>query len=301
MARNDDMSALEEDFARYLVDVRALRQQSLTKHVRTFRRFAVYLRSRRVRSVRRVSLDLAYAFLEQCARGGARSYAKALCDSMRSILRYLHFTGMLPEDLSLHMVAPCVWKHASVPEAFTEAESERMFASLRAETPYDYRERAVVLLLLCYGLRLGEVVRLGLDDIDGRRKTISIRERKNRVPLVLPLLPGVEEALRGYLAHFRPEGLKTRRFFVTIKRRSREPLKEQAVHQIVKKFLRRCALDGCATKFRHTLATRLINNGASLEAIRGVLGHRHSDSTRVYAKVHWEALREVAQNHALSL
>jgi len=292
---------LEDEFRRYLLEVRGNSPHSIRKHLLVFRQFGEFLKSRRVRAAQRVSLRLVYGFLEQRSRGRARRYVQTLQGSMRHILRFLSFARILPEDFSAQLIVPHVWKFTDVPKAFSSEELPRMLASLRAETPYDHRERLVMLLFICYGLRLGEVMRLNLDDIDSRKKTITVRERKNRIPLVLPLLPAVEEGLRDYLEHFRPKDLGTRRLFVTIKRRSRAPLKEQAVHAIIKKFLRRCGIKGCATDFRHTLATHLINKGASLAAIQALLGHQSSESTRVYAKLHWEALQDVAQNYSLLL
>ncbi len=296
------LSELEGEYRRYLVEVRALAEGSLPRRMKTFRRFARFLaEEKRVRSARRVSLNLVYQFLELCARGNGRCHAKAEREGIKSILQFLHFTGRFRKDLSEHLIAPRVWRFADVPKAFSEKELSRMLAGLKAETPYDHRERLVMLLFICYGLRLSEVARIGLDDIDLRRKTITIGKRKNAGPLVLPLLPAVEEALQGHLTRFRPRGLKTRRLFVTIKRRNHAPSSWRAIHEVIKKFLRRCGLEGSATKFRHTLATHLINSGARLEAIQAVLGHRRSDSTRIYAKVHWEALREVADNYSLLL
>ena len=295
------LSQLENDFRSYLVGVRALSERSLPRRIRTFRRLTRFLADRRVRSARRVSLELIYEFLAGCASGNSRRHAKTVHEDVRSILRFLHFAGRLRKDLAAHLIAPCVWRLADVPNAFSGRELTRMLSSLKAETPYDHRERLVMLLFICYGLRLGEVTRLELGDFDLCMKTLTVRERKNIDPLVLPLLPAVEDALGGYLEHFRPPGLKTRRLLVSIKRRSRAELMTTGIHEIVKKFLRRCGLQGSATKFRHTLATYLINSGARLEAIQAVLGHRRSDSTRIYAKVHWEALREVADNYSLGL
>jgi len=217
------------------------------------------------------------------------------------VLRFLYFAGELRIDLSKQLITPLVWTLADIPESFTEPEIACMLENLRRETPYKYRERAIMLLLICYGLRLGELTHMKLDDIDWQDKTITIRERKNGVPLVLPILPSVEKALKDYLAYSRPKGLKTRRLWVTIHLRSKAPLNKRGIHRIVKKFLQRCGMDGSATKFRHTLATYLVNSGVSLNAIGKLLGHQKLDSSRIYAKVHWEALREVAQNYSLDM
>lgn len=301
MSRSDVLADLEGEYRKYLLEVRALRMGSLPRRLKSFRLFAAYLAERRIQSPRRVSLNLMYKFLECRARNRSRRTAKSLHEDVVSVVKFLHFSGRLPEDLSKHMRAPCTWNLADIPKAFSEEEASRMLSALKSETAYDYRERLVMLLFICYGLRLGEVTNLNLNDIDLREKAITIRERKNGQPLVLPLLPALEEAYKGYLEHFRPPDVKTKRLFVTIKRRSRAPLKFQATHQIIKKFLKGVGLKGCATMFRHTLATHLINSGVRLESIQAVLGHRQSDSTRVYAKVHWEALREIAENDSLML
>jgi site-specific recombinase XerD len=301
MAKRKSFLELEDDFRSYLLDVRGLSEHTIGKHIRIFRKFGNFLKIRRVCDSRRVTLDLAYPFLEEHASGNSREYVRVLSGSVRYILRFFHFTGELTQDLSKQMITPWVWKLADIPKSFTKSEVACMIENLRYETPYDHRERVIILLLICYGLRRRELLYITLDDINWQSKTITIRERKNRVPLVLPILPPVEKALKDYLVYFRPEGLKTKRLWVTIKRRSKAPLQQDGVKHIVKKFLRRCGLKGCVTKFRHTLATYLINHGVSLETIQNILGHQYLDSTRIYAKVHWEALREVAQNYSLNL
>jgi site-specific recombinase XerD len=299
--KREPLSDLEDEYRTYLLEVRSMSEGSLPKRLGTFRRLVRFLAEKRVRSARRVSLALAYEFLERCARGNSRRHAKSCHDAVRLILRFLHFTGRLREDLAGHMIAPCVWKLADVPMGFSDKEIALMLSSLRSETPYDHRERLVMQLFISYGLRSSEVPRLNVDDFDLRRKTLTVRQRKNVDPLVLPLLPAVEEALVGYLEHFRPQGLRTKRLFVTIHFRSRAPLRWQGVYHIVKNFLRRCGLEGSATKFRHTLATHLLNSGVSLDAIRALLGQRRSDSALVYTKVYLEALREAAGNYSLLL
>jgi len=301
MTKGLRFSGLREEFQRYLLEVRGMSERSIKKHLQAFGWFGRFLAEKRVRLARNVSLDFAYEFLEQKSQGCSQRHVKALHGGVRHVLRFLYYIGELRRNIAESMMVPGTWRLAHIPRSFSNDEVNIMIAGLRPETSYDHRECLVILLFICYGLRLKEVADLCLDDIDWGKKTVTVRERKNDMPLVLPLLPQVETALRGYLAHFRPSGLKTRRLFVTIKRRSRAPLGEQAIHEIVKKFLKRCGLEGCATKFRHTLATHLINKGVGLESIGAVLGHRCSDSTRIYAKVHWEALREVAQNYSLNV
>lgn len=224
--KGPSFSELEGRYRRYLASARGLSPASIANHIWVFRKFRDFLKARRVRAARRVTLDLAYAFLEQLAHGYARRSMATMHGSVTRILRFLRFSRIAPRDLSEDMIAPRTWSLSGIPKGFTDDDIAHMLTAFRTETPYDYRERAVMVLFIYYGLRPGEVRQMTLDDIDWRNKTITIRERKNRMPLVLPLLPPVEEALRGYLEHFRPHGLRTRSLFVTIARRSRAPFKE---------------------------------------------------------------------------
>lgn len=299
-------SSLEDQYRRYLADVRALRPASIKNHIGTFRWFDRFLKTRRIRAARRVSVDLAYAFLEERGRSCTRGSMSAIHGWIRSILQFLYFAKILPVDLAAKLIPVRTWKLAHLPQAFSTGELARILSELRDETPRGHRERAVMTLFIFYGLRLGEVAGMCLDDIDWRRKTIRIRERKNNVPLVLPLLPPVEEALRGYLTRFRPPDTRTERLFVSVDRRSadrksRAPLRGPGIYEIIRKFLRRCGLKGSANRFRHTLATRLVNEGLDFHTLAAILGHRSSDSTLIYAKVQWEKLREVAENYSLRL
>lgn len=299
--KSPSLSDLEDQYQRYLSDVRSLSQRSIASNMWTFGRVRDFMKSRRVRSARRVSLDLVYAFLEDYARGHSRSSVVQIRWHVSNMLRFLHFARILPRDIAKEMIAPCSWSLAEVPEAFSEDDVARMLANLRLETPYDLRERAIVLLLLYCGLRTGELTTLGLDDINWRKKTLTVRERKNRVSLVLPLLGPVEEALRDYVTRSRRPDAESEWLFVPVRVRQRAPLTCSLMNMIVKQFLRRCGLEGSARNFRHTLATRLINDGVSLETIAAVLGHSSTKSTLTYTKVHVKALREVAENYSLLL
>ena len=74
-------------------------------------------------------------------------------------------------------------------------------------------------------------------------------------------------------------------------------MSSNAVTHIVARALRRAELEtpiGGAGVFRHTVASRLVQRGASLKEVADFLGHRHLDSAAIYAKLDLPALREVA-------
>ena len=117
------------------------------------------------------------------------------------------------------------------------------------------------------------------------------------IDLGLPLPHQVGAALAAYLRSGRPSCL-TRRVFV----RRYAPVdgfqSSAAIGHIVRRSLARAGVErsgrGAAHLLRHSLATRMLRNGASLEEIGQILRHRSPDSTRIYAKVDLNSLRPMA-------
>jgi site-specific recombinase XerD len=152
------------------------------------------------------------------------------------------------------------------------------------------------MLLARFGLRTSEIVRLDLEDVDWELGQITIRGKGGRWSK-LPLPPDVGQSLAAYLQHDRPR-CSTRRLFVT----QRAPITGLSTGcAIVKTVTRALSRAGIVSErkggylFRHTLATEMLGRGASLREIGEVLRHRKADTTRIYAKVDFRALRNLAQ------
>jgi integrase len=151
------------------------------------------------------------------------------------------------------------------------------------------------MLLARLGLRAGEVVALNLDDLDWEEGLLRIR-RKGARWTQLPLPVDVGEAITVYLRSDRPR-CSSRRVFL----RHRAPIRGFAhtitVSSIVRRTLIRAGVDSARTGahlLRHTLAVDLLRNGASLDEIGDVLGHRSPNTTALYAKVDLAALSTIA-------
>ena len=172
-----------------------------------------------------------------------------------------------------------------------------MLASFNVSTPCRQRDHAIVQCLSSLGLRPGEVTDLCLDDIDWRGGTIEVRIRKNRRGAVLPLPRVVGQALVDYLSGERPATDERRVFVQHVGVRRGKPMSRTAVSSVVVRALRRAAVDtplAGAYVFRHTVASRMVREGASLKEVADVLGHRSLNTTTIYAKLDLPRLREVA-------
>ena len=101
---------------------------------------------------------------------------------------------------------PRVYQHEQLPLGPSWADVLRLLASTETNRKADIRDRPILLLLAVYGLRVGEVQRLRLDDINWEQKTISITATKqHRTARVSPLIPSLADAIARYIREVRPQ------------------------------------------------------------------------------------------------
>lgn len=235
-------------------------------------------------------------YLLDHSRGRSVSFVKLLAAALRSFLRFLFLGGATAIDLSTAVPPVRRWRLAAVPPFLTAEQVEQVIAAVDRSTARGRRALAILLLLARLGLRASEVVALELDDIHWGVGEIVVRG-KGRLYDRLPLLDDVGEALAIYLRDAR--GSSTSRPVFLRRCAPHVGLSgPTAVCLVAREALRRAGLRPTgrvgAHIFRHSLATRMIRRGASLGEIAQVLRHRSIESTQLYAKVEFEALRGVA-------
>ena len=172
----------------------------------------------------------------------------------------------------------------------------RLLAATEGDRPCDLRARAVLMLLITYGLRAGEVSGLQLDDLDWEREKLQVRCPKPGRTHVYPLSRGVGQTILRYLREARP-ACRVRRLFVTLNAPTR-PLSRGVIKSIVSVRLQRLGITDKRRgphALRHAAAQHLLDQGLSMKAVGDYLGHRSVAATSVYAKVNLEVLREVAE------
>ena len=216
--------------------------------------------------------------------------------ALRSFTGYLYQSGLMATDIADGIAGVRTWRLSSLPKGLEPDQVEAVLASCDRGTVTGRRDYSVLLLLAHLGLRACEVVHLTLDDIDWGNAEMTVTGKGGRHD-VLPLPHEVGEALAAYLRGGRPT-CATRRLFVGRYAPVRGFQSSAAVGHIVRRALARAGIErpgrGAAHLLRHSLATRMLRNGASLEEIGQILRHQSPDSTRIYAKVDLDALRPLA-------
>jgi site-specific recombinase XerD len=221
--------------------------------------------------------------------------AQFMGTALRSFLRFLFLRGETETDLSLAVPTVRQWRLSSVPRHLPVRDVERLLCACDRASATGRRDHAVLLLLARLGLRASEIIALELDDLRWRDAEIVVRG-KGLVRDRLPLVRDVGKALALYLSKDRTPG-SSRRVFLCSRAPHRGFMHPSTVSTIVARALVRAGLTPAthgAHLLRHSLATTMVRRGASLAEIGQVLRHRSSNTTEIYAKLDFGALRDVA-------
>lgn len=219
-----------------------------------------------------------------------------MVSALRSFFHYLRHRGDITTDLAACVPSIANWSFSSVPKFLQPHQVRRVLNQPDRRTAQGRRDYAILLLLARLGLRACEIVALTLDDIRWETGEIALRGKGGRLAQ-LPLPPDVGKALATYLQKDRPAS-RTRRLFIRLKAPRRGFANSIAVSSLVARALKTRGVESPhrgAHLFRHTLATEMLRQGASLADIAHLLRHQSFDTTTLYTKVDVVALRTLAQ------
>ncbi len=286
---------LEDEFKQYLISERGLAVRTAEHYTDAAHIFLAALFGQDRRDPSQWTAADVLTFVRQHGQGRRPVHMRQLCVGLRTFLRYLRFLGKIERDLASTVPRIAHWRLATLPKSLTPAQVERVLAHCNRHSAVGRRNHAVLLLLVRLGLRASEVRSLTLDDIDWRNGQLTIRG-KGRGPEQMPLPRDVGSALAAYLANGRPPST-SRAVFVRLNAPHAQFANSHAVTSIAGDTIRAAGIDApCkgAHVFRHTLATQMLRDGASLREIGQVLRHGDEDTTRIYAKVDLTRLRTLA-------
>lgn len=287
---------LIEEFADHMIREKGLSQHTVRIrcwHVEQFlHRF--WERNRSLDEVTIADIDAAVA-----RKGGQDGYARTsiqnYINSLRAFVRYAEQRGWCRPGLARAIMSLHLFADEGLPKGPDWGEVQQLLATTMSDQPKDIRDRAIIMLFAIYGMRVGEVRGLKLEDLDWEKELIYLTRPKPRRRQSYPLSYVVGEAILRYLKKIRPRTPR-REVFLTLKAPC-QPLSSGSLYDLVSDRLRPLGVSlphYGPHSLRHACATRLLAEGLSMKGIGDHLGHRKADTTRVYAKVDLAALRQVA-------
>ena len=274
------------------------RHRGLTKGTIRFRRNEVisFLQSLRLENeledIGKVSAQQIYDYIIKTVKLMTRPTRRHLVASIRSFLKFCHLKGYVQRDLTEAVPVIGTPKLGSVPRGIPWESVEKLLAVPNRETHVGRRTYAILQLLATYGVRIGQVTKLRLQDINWREGSIHFQPSKWGNPLCLPLYPVVADALLAYIRETRGKASSPEVFLALNK--SRPLARGGSLSPTMKRCFRNAGIAASAHAIRHAFATRLMEHETPIKTIADLLGHKSISTTFIYTKVDLKHLRLVA-------
>ena len=287
------MEELLTKFRGHLELERGASVYTLRNYTSDIREFLGFLRSEEITSLDMVDQPLLRRYLAWLLeQGKARSSIARKMSALRSFYRYLTVENLIssnPLDTS-----SAVKQEKRLPGFLSLEDITRMLAAPNAVTPQGLRDRAILEMLYACGLRVSEIVKLDLEQVDLEERQIRVWGKGNKQRVVIMGVPAAT-ALSAYLKKGRPKLLKKRRSPALFVNRYGGRLVQRRIQYIVKAYAIKAGLDSSIHPhlLRHTFATHLLDGGADLRVVQELLGHASLSSTQIYTHVSQSQARKI--------
>lgn len=210
-------------------------------------------------------------------------------------LRFLTTIGIHEFDFST--LVPHYKRPINVPVTYSEEEIIRFENTIDRTSDIGKRDYALVLLATRIGMRSGDIVKLGFDEVNFTNNTISYVQQKTGAFQQLPMLPEIRDALADYINNARPKEISN---FIFLRHYAPfQKISTSVLRFRITQYFKKAGIDIEGKKhgphaFRSSLASSMVNADVPYEAVRVILGHNDPNAIKHYAKLDIEKLRECA-------
>jgi|YNPNPStandDraft_1061719.scaffolds.fasta_scaffold28522_2 integrase/recombinase XerD len=286
-----------DDFLNSLREEKGYSNNTIVAYRNDLEQFAQFLTKAGRTSWEMVGRDDLVAYVNSLR--GEREYASATVArkvaAAKSFFHHLVSVGILKDDPSAKLDSPKVRKY--LPTALSEQEVDRLLrAPANHNTVRGIRDTALLELLYATGMRVSEVVDLDLEDIDLETCSVHcVNKSGKHKERTIPIHRRAADALAKYLDNSRPKLVRNENEQALFLNHRGYRLTRQGLWLIIKKYVEEAGIQAPVTPhtLRHSFATHLLNGGADVREVQGLLGHANVSTTQVYTQLNQERLREV--------
>ena len=218
--------------------------------------------------------------------------------SIRTFYKFLFRERYLDNNPAVSLSAPK--RPKSLPKFLTPQEVEQILNNVKIDTPAGFRNRAILELLWATGMRVSELSNLNYGDLNLEENEIKVfgKGAKERIVLVTDraknyLLQYLNSA-RNLICQDYDIGELNENSPVFINKTGYR-LQNQTIRNVINETVEKIELPKKVTPhvFRHSFATKLIENGADLRVVQELLGHAGISNTQIYTHVSMKHMKDV--------
>jgi len=276
------MRHLLDAFIGFLRAERGLSAKSIEAYGQDLDSYLRDLERMRIEDPHRITRAHLDRHLSTLARRGLskRSQARHL-STLRSFHRFLVAEKLTSHDPSEELAPPKVVP--KLPVFLTHQEVEALLAAPDARTALGARDLAMLRLLYATGLRVSELVRLSINDLNLQAGYL-VATGKGRKQRLVPVGELAAASIRQYLGSARSVLLKGRASTALFVGRGARTLTRQGFWKLINGYARKSGIRRRISphKLRHSFATHLLEGGADLRSVQAMLGHADLSTTQIY-------------------
>ncbi len=259
--------------------------------------FAAFCAVEKIDSIADITRIVVIEHLVHLARKGltVRTQARHLV-SIKALFRFLVEERLLETDPSALVEAPKLGRY--LPEVLSFEEVERLLQAPPTQDPRGIRDRAMLEVLYATGLRVSELVRLTIPELDLDMGLLRVLGKGDKQRIV-PLGEAATLAMEDYLVSARGSFIKVPTDVLFLTNRGKG-MTRQGFWKLIKRYARAAGITKHISPhtLRHSFATHLLERGADLRAVQEMLGHADISTTQIYTHITMTRLQQIyAQHH----
>ena len=277
------MDDVLDNYINYVLFERRLSKNTALSYKNDLMKFSLYLKEINVDSYINVSKKDIINYLEYLNKLNlsVSSVARKLT-TIKNFYTYLTKTEVIKENITDGIERPKLRK--KLPQVLTIEEVDKLL-DINLNTPFDYRNKAMLELLYGTGLRITELLDLKLNDIDFENCVIRCLGKGSKERIV-PIGEYVIFFLHSYL-EYRNYFLKNKKNDYVFLNSRGDRLSRFSFFKMLKKLLiiKKINKDVSPHSLRHSVATHILEGGGDLRSIQELLGHSDISTTKIYTHI----------------
>jgi len=281
-----------QEFLDFLQYEKLYSKHTITSYKNDLKQFAQFLTETGINALDDVTEKDCRKFVSNLSRG---SYSKTSINRKITAIRSL-YNFLLKREVVLINPAKRITYLKKEKKLPTFVEEKKMNELLDSNDIFgdDFegvRDRLIIELLYCTGIRLSELIALQVKDADLKRQEIKVTGKRKKQRLI-PLQKDIRSLLEIYLKKRSDMSCSNQSLFVT---KNGKKAYSKLVYRVVNRYL---ALITTLQKksphvLRHSFATHMLNKGADLNAVKEILGHANLSATEVYTHNTFDKIKSI--------